>query len=111
MAIESRLQSQISKWLRDNGAYVVKLQAGPSVPSGAPDILCMYGTRWVAIEVKASESARFQPLQKHTLERLTDWNKGMVFVATPATWPAVKDLISDRLFRQARPVKLQKEPT
>lgn len=85
---ESDLQSKITKYLRSKGCYVIKTQAGPGVPRGCPDIIFLYEGFYGAIEVKASKTSRFQPLQKETIEKLDNWSWAKVVY--PANWPEVK---------------------
>jgi Holliday junction resolvase len=92
--MERRLQANAVRWLRDQGAYVVKLQAGPGVPVGAPDVAFFYKSHWGVIEFKASDKAKFQLNQLPTLGRLQDWND-YVYVAYPDNWQLIqKELIA-----------------
>lgn len=86
---ESTLQSQIIRWLKDQGVYVIKPKAGPGVPVGCPDIIGLYRDLWIAIEVKASSNSPFQPGQKMTLEVLRQWSP-CVYVAFPQNWEKIK---------------------
>lgn len=88
--MESKLQSEIIKWLKINRVYVIKTKAGPGVPVGCPDIVGLYQSKWVGIECKASESAKFQTGQKQTLQLLSTHNE-FVYVATPESWPMIKE--------------------
>ena len=68
---EAALQGKIIRWLKAKGCYVIKTQASPGTPTGCPDIIALFpGGGWAALEVKADEKARFQPLQKITVEKL-----------------------------------------
>lgn len=88
--MESKLQSEIIAWLKINKVYVVKTKPGPGTPVGCPDILGLYHGRWLAIEVKASETAKFQPGQKYTLQMLKE-NNSFVYVVYPENWEMVKE--------------------
>lgn len=88
--MESKLQSEIIKWLKINDCYVIKVRAAPGVPVGCPDIVALCQQKWAVIEVKASDTAKFQEGQKATLQRLKYGNE-FVYVATPETWPQIKD--------------------
>lgn len=90
--MEKKFQSNIIKWLKDQGAYVVKTRAAPGVPVGCPDILFFYKGRWGAIEVKSSEKAPFQPGQQATLRYLRAGNE-FIYVA----YPEIIDLIFNEL--------------
>ena len=87
--MESKLQSEIISWLKINQVYVVKTKPGPGTPVGCPDIIGLYRSRWLVIEVKASSTAPFQPGQKQTLQRFKESNE-FVYVAYPEIWPEVK---------------------
>lgn len=71
---EAYLQSKLVKFLRGKGCYVIKTQPGPGVPAGCPDILFMKDGFWGGLEVKASKTAKYQPLQKQTIEKLDSWS-------------------------------------
>jgi len=76
MSIESKLQSDIRKYLRSKGCYVLVLNPRPGVPKGCSDIIFMLEGFWGAIEVKDSPTASWQTLQKETLEKFNDWSWG-----------------------------------
>lgn len=87
--IEKRLQSEIAKWLRSKGCYVIKHQAGMSVPTGCPDLSFYKEGFYGFIEVKSSKTARFQPLQKETIAKLDNWSWcKMVY---PENWQEIKE--------------------
>lgn len=92
--MEKKLQSKIIKFLKEQGCYVIKTQAGPGVPVGCPDIIALYKRYWIAIEVKASAAAPFQMGQQMTLQRLEQANS-FVYIAFPENWETIKsDLIA-----------------
>lgn len=95
--MESKLQAEIIKWLKSKGAYVIKTKPQPGTPVGCPDIIFLFEGAWGAIECKASKTAKFQPGQKATLERLRDWCP-FVYVAYPANWPDIMKDLLDRFF-------------
>lgn len=74
MSKESSLQSNIRKYLKSKGCYVLVIRPQPGIPDGCPDILFMLEGFWGAIEVKDSPTAKWQPLQKETLEKLNAWS-------------------------------------
>lgn len=94
---ESQLQAKIIKWLKSKGCYVIKHSAGPGVPSGCPDLSAYYDGCVIFIEVKASKTSKFQPLQKPTLEKLEDWFK-YVYVAYPGNWEDIKAELQSSVF-------------
>lgn len=76
MSKESILQTKMIKWLKSQGCYVVKTQAGPGTPTGCPDILFFKEGFYGAIEVKASRTSKWQPLQRETIQKFDDWSFG-----------------------------------
>lgn len=88
MTVEASLQSKIIKYLERRGCYVIKT-GGPGTPNGCPDIIALLdGGGWLALEVKASAKAKFQPLQMTTIKKLD----GMWFsrAVHPDNWAEVK---------------------
>lgn len=71
---ESSLQSEIIKYLRSRGCYVIKTRPGAGTPDGCPDILFLIEGFWGALEIKAKHNAPYQPLQKETLDKLSNWS-------------------------------------
>lgn len=64
---------------------------------GCPDIICLNDNKWLAIEVKAEESSRNQPLQTITQDRLRVGNR-WVFRAYPENWLAIKQELEKDFF-------------
>lgn len=95
--MERKLQTKIVKWLKEQGAYVVKTKPGMGTPVGCPDIFFFFTQAWGAIEVKASETARFGPGQQETLQHLRDGNPD-VYVAYPENWEFIKAQLSVAFF-------------
>lgn len=85
---EQKLQTEITKWLRQKGCYVIKLNATAGVPVGAPDVLALKDGFWVALEIKASKTAHKQPLQQETIDKLDEWSYAK-FV-WPDNWPLIQ---------------------
>lgn len=94
---EKQLQAKILRWLRSQGAYAIKTQPGAGTPTGCPDIIALYEGAWVAIEVKASPSSKFQPLQKETLDKLSEWSP-FVYTVDPGLWPDIQRLLLTQFF-------------
>lgn len=88
MSVESKLQSDIRKYLKSKGCYVLVIKPHPGIPDGCPDIIFMLEGFWGALEVKGSLQAKFQPLQEDTLLRLDKWS--FAKVVFPEIWPEVK---------------------
>lgn len=72
--MEAKTQKRLIQYLKGKGCYVIKTRPGAGIPVGCPDILFLFKDFWGAIEVKASENAVWQPLQKPTLEKLASWS-------------------------------------
>jgi Holliday junction resolvase len=87
---ESKLQAEVVQWLKAQGVYVIKTRPGPGTPVGCPDIIGLYHDLWLAIEVKRSADAPFQPGQQHTLKILRQTNP-WVYVVYPENWGVVKE--------------------
>lgn len=95
--MESKLQSEIIKFLKTKGAYVVKTRPGPGVPVGCPDIIFLYEGAWGVIEVKASAKSSFQPGQKITLDKLAEWSP-FVFIVHPDNWKFIQEALIKLFF-------------
>lgn len=88
MITESKLQSEIVKFLRHKGCYVIKTRPGLGVPAGCPDILFFIEGFYGAIECKSNPKAPYQPLQKETLEQLDEWSWAKM--VEPENWAEIK---------------------
>jgi Holliday junction resolvase len=95
--VEGKLQSEIIKWLKSQGAYVIKPRPGPGVPVGCPDILFLFEGAWGAIECKASPTAPYRVGQEPTLARLNNWSP-FVYTAYPENWPEIKTELTTLFF-------------
>lgn len=95
--MEAKLQTKIIKFLKENNAYVVKTKPGPGTPVGAPDVLALFNTEWLAIEVKASRNAPYRVGQEATLKHLKDQNP-FVYTAYPENWEQIKKELSNSFF-------------
>lgn len=88
MSAESKLQSEITRYLKDKGCYVIKTRPGMGTPLGCPDIIFMLEGFWGAIEVKASSAASYKPLQEETIDKLADWSWAKR--VDPSNWLVVR---------------------
>lgn len=88
MSTESNLQSNIRKYLKEKGCYVLVLTGGPGIPDGCTDLIFMLEGFWGGIEVKASPTAKYQPLQKETIEKFNTWSWARR--VDPTNWPLVR---------------------
>lgn len=80
MARESKFQSDVIKWLRSKGCFVIVTSAVAGIPTGTPDVLALIpGGGWAALEVKPKNPYKkdgtalkgaFQPLQQATVAKL-----------------------------------------
>ena len=91
---EALLQSKIIKWLKGHDLYVIKTHPGMGTPAGCPDVIALGRGRWIAIEVKASPSAPYQPGQEATLSYLSKKNM-FVYRADPTNWPEIQRQIEE----------------
>lgn len=85
---EAKLQSEITRYLKSKGCYVIKTKPGMGIPVGCPDIIFLLEGFWGALEVKASLKANFKPLQEDTLLKLDEWSYAKIVF--PEIWPDVK---------------------
>lgn len=85
---EAYLQSKVVKYLKSKGCYVIKTTPGPGTPVGCPDVIFMKEGFWGGLEVKASKTSKFQPLQKQTIELLDkqSWCKPVY----PENWAEIR---------------------
>ena len=67
---ETRFKRRVLKKLRERGAWVEKIQQ--RAIRGTPDLLGCWAGRFFALELKASESEKADPLQKHKLEEIRE---------------------------------------
>lgn len=88
-SIESKLQSDIRRYLKSRGCYVLVTGPQPGIPDGCPDIIFMLEGFWGAIEVKKDPKAPYQPLQKETLLKLDEWSWAKR--VDPTNWPSTKE--------------------
>lgn len=86
--IEKRLQSKIIKYLKSKGCYVIKNNAAPGVPVGCPDLSFYIEGFYGFIEVKASKTSKFQPLQKEAVAKLDSWSWAKVVY--PENWEEIQ---------------------
>ena len=85
MKSEQVIQSEIIKYLKSIGAYIIKVSA--ATKAGIPDIIGCYKGRFIAIEVKRPEAkTNVSPLQVANItmiinaqgEAIVAWDKEMV---------------------------------
>ena len=88
MSAESTLQSNIRKFLKSKGCYVLVLTGVPGIPDGCTDIIFMLEGFWGGIEVKAAPNSPYQPLQKETIAKFDTWSWARR--VDPTSWPEVR---------------------
>lgn len=86
--IEKKLQSEIIKYLKAKGCYVMKC-GGAGVPTGTADVFFCIEGFYGFIEVKASKTSKFQPLQREFLEKMNNWSWAKAVY--PENWSSIKE--------------------
>lgn len=66
----------------------MKTQPGPGTPVGVADVFFCKEGFYGWIEVKASKTAKFQPLQREFLVKMDNWSWAKAVY--PANWEEVK---------------------
>ena len=76
--LERDYQKKLVKTLKDifPGCIVVKNDA--QLKQGIPDLLVLYKDKWVALEVKQSETASHRPNQDRYVERMNNMSYAAV---------------------------------
>lgn len=69
MKTEKAIQDEIMKYLKDIGAWVLKVHGGPYQTVGIPDLLVCYQGRFFGMEVKR-EKEKLTPIQEHIIEQI-----------------------------------------
>ena len=85
---ESTFQSDVAKWLRGRGGYVLIISPRPGIPDGCPDVVALFPGLWITLELKTSETAKFQPLQEPTIAKLS--KMGYSRAVWPKIWKEVQ---------------------
>ena len=69
MTREATIQRNIVRYLKDLGAWCLKVHGSPYQRAGVPDLLCCHKGRFYAFEVKRP-GERPTPLQSHELQQV-----------------------------------------
>jgi len=69
---EAKYQHRIIQRIQSLVPGCLVMKNDPTWIQGIPDLLVLFGDRWVMLEVKASIDESYQPNQLHYLERLND---------------------------------------
>lgn len=72
--MEKKVQNRLIKFLRSKGCFVMKITVVPGIPTGTPDVWFFKEGFWGCAEIKGNEKSKFQPLQKETIEKLSQWS-------------------------------------
>jgi len=93
--LEREFQRKVVQWLREKGAYVIKTPGGVAgIPTGCPDVIALFPNDfWVALEVKASKTAKKQPLQQATIDKLD--SMGYARFVHPTNWAKIRREIQE----------------
>jgi len=92
---EAKLQSEIIRWLRSKGCYVIKHNAGPGVPVGCADLSFYIEGCYGFIEVKANKRSSLRPLQEEFIKQMAEWSWAKV--VSYENWPEVKQELEGML--------------
>lgn len=85
---ESTFERKVVKYLKSKGCHVFKMRIAPGVGEGTPDRLFLKEGFWGFLEVKASKTAPYKPLQK---EKIAFYDKWSYAKATyPENWEEIK---------------------
>ena len=68
--LESEIQAQILKWLREHGIFCFKVAMAS--PNGIPDVICCFDGKFIALEIKRNDRSRVAPLQWKRKEQIED---------------------------------------
>lgn len=70
--LERDYQKRLIKRLRDKFPNCIIVKNDAQLKQGIPDLLVLYSNKWVALEVKKSETAHHQPNQDIYVERMNE---------------------------------------
>ena len=70
--LERDYQKKLVKKLKDIFPGCVVLKNDAQLKQGIPDLLVLYKNKWVALEVKKSESASHRPNQDYNVARMNE---------------------------------------
>ena len=100
--LEKELQQKFIKSLREQGAFVWKLQENATTPAGEPDTIICYKGFYGFIEFKRDEMSEFQPLQKEKLKKYQTWRPEIcaAYVVQKENYDEVMTEIINRLIKE-----------
>lgn len=85
---EAKFQQGVIKWLRQHKCVVFKLNPGPGIPDGTPDLLFLIDGFWGMLECKKNKMAKFRPGQKEAIEKYN--NMSWCKTVYPENWEEVR---------------------
>lgn len=88
MGVEKTLQTNIIKYLKGKKCVVMKLTVVPGIPIGTSDLVFFCEGFYGFIEVKASKTAPFHPLQPEFLKKMNEWSWAKAVY--PENWEKIK---------------------
>jgi hypothetical protein len=89
MSRESKLQTEIRRYLKGKGCDVLIIRPQPGIPDGWEDIMFFKEGFWGCIETKKDPKAKYQPLQKERLEKHNRWSWAKR--VDPTDWMIIKN--------------------
>lgn len=96
--LESEYQGKLIKKLEKLLPGCMILKNDSAYRPGIPDLSIFYRARWAMLEVKASETAPFQPLQEYYLEKMN----GMSFASV--IYPSIEEDVLSALIEEIQGV-------
>lgn len=95
MSRESKLQSDIKKYLKGKGCDVLIIRPQPGIPDGWEDIMFIKEGFWGCIETKKDPKAPYEPLQEVRIKKHNDWSWARR--VDPTDWQEVKQELEGML--------------
>lgn len=88
MGKESKLQREMTSWLKHNGFFYWKCAQNATTQAGVSDLFFTYKSQHGFLEVKAADDSPYRPGQKEFLEKHSQWC--FCRSVRPSNWPDVK---------------------
>jgi len=92
---EKQLQTEIIKYLKSKGCFVMKCSIMPGIPVGTADIFFCIDGFYGFIEAKKTAKSPFRPLQKEFLAKIDDWSWAKAVY--PENWLEVRSELDGML--------------
>lgn len=96
MPKESSFQSKVIKFLKQQGCFVMKVQAGPGVPKGTADVFFCKDGFYGFIECKQTKNSKKQPGQEPFIQKMNEWSYAK-FAWPGKCWDGIKAELSEML--------------